>query len=77
MKNYLTVSMEAVPETKCTLTFVPPSGEKKKMDTKASQDGSCTWKWKIEESYGTGDARLIFTVNGVSDTHFIQIFKEF
>lgn len=47
------------------------------MDTKASQDGSCIWKWKIEESYGTGDARLIFTVNGVSDTHFIQIFKEF
>ena len=36
-----------------------------------------SWMWRLEESYGKGDGRLIFTINGVSDTHFIQVFKEF
>jgi hypothetical protein len=37
----------------------------------------CEWRWKLEESYGEGHGRLIFTINGVSDTHFINIRKGF
>ncbi len=47
------------------------------METVADSNGLCEWRWKIEESHRAGDARLIFTINGLSDTHFIQIFKEF
>ena len=73
----MTVSAKAEEGTICRLTFIPASGEMLVMDTVANAGGECTWKWKLEESYGKGDGRLIFTINGVSDTHFIQIFKEF
>ena len=73
MKNYLTVSLETDPGTECKLTFIPPSGGVYKMDTVADADGVCEWRWKLEESYGKGHGRLIFTINGISDTHFIDI----
>jgi hypothetical protein len=77
LKNYLTVSAEAAPGTVCRLIYVPPSGESLQMETISDSNGLCEWRWKIEESHRAGDARLIFTINGSSDTHFIQIFKEF
>lgn len=77
LRNYINVAVEAEPGTACTLTYVPPSGESMQMETIADSNGLCEWRWKIEESHRAGDARLIFTINGLSDTHFIQIFKEF
>jgi len=77
LKNYLNISAEAAPGTICTLTYIPPSGESLQMDVTANSSGLCEWRWKIEESHRAGDARLIFTINGQSDTHFIQIFAEF
>jgi hypothetical protein len=77
LKNYVTVSVEAAPGTKCELTYIPSSGEIYEMDAAADASGLCEWRWKIDESDGAGDARLIFTVNGSSDTHFMQIFAGF
>jgi hypothetical protein len=77
LKNYLVVSLEAAPGTNCKLTYVPPSGEIQEMNTIANEDGLCKWRWKIDEAHGAGDGRLIFTVDGASDTHYIQIFAEF
>lgn len=73
IKNYLTVSLETAPGTACKLTFIPPSGAVREMETTADANGFCEWRWKIEENDGRGHGRLIFTVNGVSDTHFIEI----
>jgi len=73
IKNYLSVSLETTPGTVCKLTFIPPSGDVREMETTADADSQCKWRWKIEETDGRGHARLIFTVNGVSDTHFIDI----
>jgi hypothetical protein len=73
LQNYLTVSLKTDPGTECKLTFIAPSGGMHEMDTIADTSGVCEWRWKLEESYGKGHGRLIFTVNGVSDTHFIDI----
>ena len=77
MKNYVTVSAEAPPGTKCELIYVPPSGATHQTDTTADASGLCVWKWKVEESEGKGDGRLIFTIGDISETHFIQIFSNF
>lgn len=77
LKNYVTVSAEAPTGTACELTFIPTSGETQIMNTTANTYGLCEWRWKLEESYGKGNARLIFTINGVSDTHFLEILSEF
>lgn len=77
LMNYLTVSVEAKPGTTCRLTFIPPSGEVSVMDTTASTNGLCEWRWKLDGNIGRGHGRLIFTINGVSDTHFIDIRPEF
>ena len=77
LKNYVTVSAEAPAGTACELTFIPASGETQVMVTTANADGLCEWRWKLEESYGKGNARLIFTINGVSDTHFLEILLGF
>ena len=77
MKNYVTVSAEAPPGTKCELIYIPPSGTTHKTDTIADADGLCVWKWKVEESEGKGDGRLIFTIGGISETHFIEIHSSF
>lgn len=77
LKNYVTVSVEAPAGTACELTFIPASGEAQVMNATANSEGICTWRWKLEESYGKGNARLIFTINGVSDTHFLEILSEF
>lgn len=77
LKNYLTVSVEAAPGTNCTLTFIPASGEMQVMETVANSEGECVWRWKLEESFGRGAARLIFTIDGLSDTHYIEIHNSF
>lgn len=77
IKNYLTVSLETTPGTACILTFIPPSGNMREMETIADSNGQCTWRWKLEEADGKGHGRLIFTINGVSDTHFIDIRQGF
>lgn len=77
LKNYVTVSVEAPQGTTCELTFIPASGETLVMKTTANANNLCEWRWKLEESYGKGNARLIFTINGVSDTHFLEILSEF
>lgn len=77
LKNYVDVSVKADEGTTCTLTFVPASGEMVVMDAVADATGQCSWQWKLEESYGKGIARLIFTINGVSDTHFLEILANF
>ena len=77
LKNYVTVSVEAPEGTPCELTFIPASGETQVMNTTANAEGLCEWRWKLEETYGKGNARLIFTINGFSDTHFLEILSEF
>jgi hypothetical protein len=77
LKNYVTVSAEAPPGITCELTYISPSGENHQMDAIANSDGLCEWKWKIEESQGKGAGRLIFTINGLSETHFLQILSSF
>jgi hypothetical protein len=76
-KNYVTVSAEASPGTSCELTYVSPSGEIQTFITVANPDSLCVWRWKIEETQGKGSGRLIFTIDGVSETHFIEILPEF
>jgi hypothetical protein len=77
MKNYVTVSAEAPLGTKCELIYVPPSGATHQTNTIADTSGLCVWKWKIEESEGKGDGRLIFTIGDISETHFIEIHSGF
>lgn len=77
LKNYVTVSVKAETGTSCNLIFIPASGEMLNMDTIADENGECVWRWKLEESYGKGSARLIFTINGMSQTHFLQILESF
>ena len=77
MKNYVTVSAEAPPGTNCKLIYIPPSGTTHQTDTIADADGLCVWKWKVEESEGKGNGRLIFTIGDISETHFIQILSSF
>jgi hypothetical protein len=73
MKNYVTVSAEAISGTKCELTYIPPSGDIHQTDAIAGTSGLCVWKWKVEESEGKGNGRLIFTIGDISETHFIEI----
>ena len=77
LKNYVMVSVKADEGTACRLTFVPASGETLVMDAVADATGQCSWQWKLEPSYGKGIARLIFTINGVSDMHFLEILANF
>ncbi len=77
LRNYVAVSVMAAPGTICDLTFVSPSGETHRMHTSANSNGLCEWRWKIEESQGKGSGRLIFTIDGISETHFIEIRSSF
>jgi hypothetical protein len=76
-KNYVAVSAEATPGTKCELTYISPSGDVSFMNTTANPSGICSWKWKIDETKGKGAGRLIFTIEGISETHFIEIRSSF
>ena len=73
LKNYLVVSLETEPDTTCELTYIAPKGQKFHMVETADEKGICEWRWKLEETDGRGHGRLIFTVNGTSETHFIDI----
>ncbi|MBL8050354.1 MAG: hypothetical protein JNM46_03955 [Anaerolineales bacterium] len=77
LKNYVTVSVKAETGTSCNLIFIPGSGDMLNMDTIANENGDCVWRWKLEESYKKGTARLIFTINGMSQTRFLQILENF
>lgn len=72
-KNYVTVSAEASSGTKCGLIYIPPSGNIHQTDTIADTSGLCVWNWKIEEAEGKGNGRLIFTIEDISETHFMEI----
>jgi len=76
-RNYVTVSAEATPGTTCELILVTPSGQTLQMDSQADATGTCTWRWKVEEAYGKGNGRLIFTIDGKSETRFIEIRSSF
>ena len=76
-KNYVTVSAEAAPGTSCQLIYVSPSGAIRETDTIADESGLCEWKWKIEETEGKGHGRLIFIIDEVTETHFLEILPEF
>lgn len=76
-KNYLHVSAEVPPGTTCRLTYVSPMGKTQEMDTVADENGLCKWRWKISEDEGKGPGRLIFTIDGHSETHFIEIRRSF
>jgi hypothetical protein len=76
-RNYLVVSAETAPGTHCNLMYIPPSGDTQEMSTVADEDGNCTWRWKIEETDGKGNGRLIFAIDGRSETHFIEIRRSF
>jgi hypothetical protein len=76
-KNYLNVSVESPTGTPCRLTYVPPMGTTQEMDTTADENGLCSWRWKISEEEGKGPGRLIFTIDGHSETHFIEIRRSF
>ena len=76
-KNYVTVSVEAAAGTSCELTYIAPSGDTSVVDTIANENGICSWRWKIDEAQGRGMGRLIFTLEGMSETHFIEILPGF
>ena len=76
-RNTVTVSAQAKPGIPCELTYIPPSGKTSIMKTIATEDGKCTWKWIIDETQGKGNGRLIFTIEGISETHFIEIRSSF
>jgi hypothetical protein len=77
VKNTVTVSVKARPGTICILTYIPPSGETSIMDTTADTKGVCSWRWNVEESKGKGSSRLIFTIDGISETHFMEVWSGF
>ena len=76
-RNYVHVSAEAAPGTTCELLYIPPSGATQELSSVADENGNCTWRWKIEETDGKGNGRLIITIDGVSETHFIEIRRSF
>jgi hypothetical protein len=75
--NYLHISAETVAGATCRLTYVPPMGTTQEMDTTADESGLCSWRWKISDQEGKGPGRLIFTIDGHSETHFIEIRRSF
>ena len=76
-KNKVTVSVEAATGTECELTYIAPSGDINKMEAVADTDGICSWTWRVDETKGKGSGRLIFTIEGISETHFIEIRTSF
>jgi hypothetical protein len=76
-ENYVTVSAKSSPGTVCKLIYVPPADKALQMDTTANSHGLCEWKWKIEKTQGKGNGRLIFTIEGISETHFIEVRSAF
>jgi hypothetical protein len=76
-RNYVEVSAETAPGTSCELIYVPPLGKTHQTATTADASGLCMWTWKIDETEGKGNGRLIFTIDGISETHFIEIRSAF
>ena len=76
-RNYVEVSVETVPGTNCELIYIPPLGKTHQTETMADASGLCKWKWKIDETEGKGNGRLIFTIDGISETHFIEVRSAF
>jgi hypothetical protein len=76
-RNYLNLSLEAPAGTTCMLTYIAPMGATQQIDAIADENGLCQWRLKISEDEGKGHSRLIFTVNGISETHFIDVRPNF
>jgi hypothetical protein len=77
LRNYVEVSVHANPGTTCKLTYIPPAGQTRQTTAIADANGLCVWKWQIDASDGKGNARLIFTINGISETHFLEMRSSF
>lgn len=75
--SILTVTVEAPYSTSCELSYISPSGSFSKAAglgrTRANKSGVCMWSWKIDPSGKTGTGRLIVTIGGLSETHFVEI----
>jgi hypothetical protein len=76
-RNYLYVSVEAPVGTACRLTYIAPMGATQQLDETANESGLCEWRLKISEEEGKGHSRLIFTIDGISETHFIDVRPNF
>jgi hypothetical protein len=76
-RNYLHVSVEAPTGTSCRLTYIAPMGATQQLDETANESGLCEWRLKISEEEGKGHSRLIFTIDGMSETHFIDVRDNF
>jgi hypothetical protein len=76
-RNYLNLSLEAPAGTTCMLTYIAPVGATQQIDAIADENGLCEWRLKISEHEGKGHSRLIFTMNGISETHFIDVRPNF
>ena len=81
MRSKTTIEVEAPPDTECELIFISPSGEDSQQAglgaTTADENGRCTWNFVIEEAERKYDARLLIYVDGVSETHFMEIRKAY
>jgi hypothetical protein len=77
LRNYIEVSVKANPGTNCELTYVSPAGQTRQTISLADSSGLCVWKWQIDASDGKGNARLIFTMDGISETHFLEVRSAF
>jgi hypothetical protein len=76
-RNYLHVSVEVPAGTSCRLTYIAPMGATQLLDETADESGLCQWRLKISEEEGKGHSRLIFTIDGISETHFIDVRPNF
>ena len=73
----VTVSAEASPGMSCKLNYITPAGTISEANglghTIANANGVCSWTWIIGESKKKGSGRVIVTINGVSETHFFEV----
>ena len=79
MRSKTTISVEAVPGAVCELIFISSNGGHSNAEglglTTANEMGLCSWSFVIEEAERKYDARLLIYVDGVSETHFMEIRK--
>ena len=78
-KSKVNITVEAPQGTACELAFITPDGIESEADglgmTVADDSGLCSWDFVIEEASRKGSGRLIFYINGISETHFIEIWR--
>ena len=77
MRSKTIISAEAPTGTDCELIFITPDGvdsqEQGLGKIIADKNGLCTWNFVIEHSERRGSARLLIYIDGVGETHFMEI----